>query len=171
MTAIERQELTEQENSKLNATIKSMRDMLDNKDKFLQVRGIHSSLLPPLSSFSLSSLSLSPFSALSLLLHSHTHAHIQSTKMVLKLLESRLNAVEKKGGSNAQSAEELAIIKEQVKSLKDLDSHPDLKRFAMENLELKGKRATMREMEESDNERQGREVRDERDEWKKECVV
>jgi hypothetical protein len=57
--------------------------------------------------------------------------------MVLRLLESRLNKLEKSGSASI-TAEELATVRDQLKTLKDLDSHPDIKRYAMENLELKG---------------------------------
>ncbi|CAH3020308.1 unnamed protein product, partial [Porites evermanni] len=84
---------------------------------------------------------------------------LQSTKMILKFREStisrleRLRKREKEGADNQEDVKEreIQLLKEEIAVMKDkLEHHPDVTRFAMENLELRAELKCIRSRNEED---------------------
>ncbi|XP_068722534.1 kinesin-like protein KIF15 isoform X2 [Montipora capricornis] len=82
---------------------------------------------------------------------------LQSTKMILKFRESTISRLERlrqreKEGSDTQEDDkdrEMQLLKEEISVLKDkIEHHPDVTRFAMENLELRAELKYIRSKEE-----------------------
>ncbi|XP_020614830.1 kinesin-like protein KIF15 isoform X3 [Orbicella faveolata] len=82
---------------------------------------------------------------------------LQSTKMILKFRESTISRLERlrkreKEGSEGQEDEkdrEIQLLKEEIAVLKDkIEHHPDVTRFAMENLELRAELKCIRSLDE-----------------------
>lgn len=82
---------------------------------------------------------------------------LQSTKMILKFRESTISRLERlrkreKEGSDTQEDEkdrEIQLLKEEIGVMKDkIEHHPDVTRFAMENLELRAELKCIRSKEE-----------------------
>ncbi|XP_046843442.1 kinesin-like protein KIF15 isoform X2 [Xenia sp. Carnegie-2017] len=80
---------------------------------------------------------------------------LQSTKMILKFRDAhiaKLEKTQKKDSSTiardneVDNDNEVAMLREEIKILQEkLDHHPDVTKFAMENLELRGELKTLRE--------------------------
>ncbi|KAL9974095.1 hypothetical protein ACROYT_G011096 [Oculina patagonica] len=82
---------------------------------------------------------------------------LQSTKMILKFRESTISRLERlrkreKEGSEGQEDgkdREMQLLKEEIAVLKDkIEHHPDVTRFAMENLELRAELKCIRSLDE-----------------------
>ncbi|XP_029214553.2 kinesin-like protein KIF15 isoform X4 [Acropora millepora] len=82
---------------------------------------------------------------------------LQSTKMILKFRESTISRLERlrqreKEGSDTQEdgrEREIQLLKEEISVMKDkIEHHPDVTRFAMENLELRAELKYIRSKEE-----------------------
>ncbi|XP_074616499.1 kinesin-like protein KIF15 isoform X1 [Acropora palmata] len=82
---------------------------------------------------------------------------LQSTKMILKFRESTISRLERlrqreKEGSDTQDdgrEREIQLLKEEISVMKDkIEHHPDVTRFAMENLELRAELKYIRSKEE-----------------------
>ncbi|KAJ7374653.1 Kinesin-like protein kif15 [Desmophyllum pertusum] len=82
----------------------------------------------------------------------------QSTKMILKFRESTISRLERlrkreKDGSDEQEDDlkdrEIQLLKEEITVMKDkIEHHPDVTRFAMENLELRAELKCIRSLDE-----------------------